>query len=70
MAHHRSTQASFAGGIVSRELWSRTDFSKISSCVADDINFRLRPSGSASYRSGMKYLGVAGIEDGATSESL
>ena len=70
MAHHRSTQASFAGGIVSRELWSRTDFSKISSCVADDINFRLRPSGSASYRSGMKYLGVAGIEDGATSERL
>ena len=70
MAHHRSTQASFAGGIVSRELWSRTDFSKISSCVADDVNFRLRPSGSASYRSGMKYLGVAGVPNGGSSERL
>lgn len=70
MTHHRSTQASFAGGIVSRELWSRTDFQKLSSCVADDINFRLRPSGSAAYRSGMKYLGVAGVPDGKKGERL
>lgn len=70
MAHIRSTQASFAGGIVSRELWSRTDFSKISSCVSDSVNFRLRPSGSASYRSGTKYLGVAGIESGDAEERL
>ena len=70
MAHHRSTQASFAGGIVSRELWSRTDFSKLSSCISDDINFRLRPSGSAAYRSGMKYLGVAGVPNGSAEERL
>ena len=70
MAHHRSTQASFSGGIVSRELWSRTDFSKLSSCVADAVNFRLRPSGSASYRSGMRYLGDAAVEDGSAEERL
>lgn len=70
MAHHRSTQASFAGGIVSRELWSRTDFSKLSSCVADDINFRLRPSGSAAYRSGTKYIGEAGVPYGDAEERL
>lgn len=70
MAHHRSTQASFAGGIVSRELWSRTDFKKLTSCVADDVNFKLRPSGSASYRSGMKYLDVAGIASGSDKETL
>lgn len=70
MAHIRSTQASFAGGIVSRELWSRTDFSKLSSCVSDSVNFKLRPSGSASYRSGTKFLGVAGVPSGETEERL
>lgn len=70
MTHIRSTQASFAGGIVSRELWSRTDFAKISSCVADSVNFKLRPSGSACYRSGTKYLGTSGVPDGSSKEFL
>lgn len=56
MVQVRSTQSSFSGGIVSRELWSRTDFNKLSSCVAEDINFRLRPSGSASFRSGTRFI--------------
>lgn len=70
MTHHRYTQASFSGGIVSRELWSRTDFTKLSSCVSDSVNFRLRPSGSASYRSGMRYLGEAGVPSGNAEERL
>lgn len=70
MAHHRSTQASFSGGIVSRELWSRTDFSKLSSCVADAVNFRLRPSGSVSYRSGMRHIDQASVPDGSREERL
>ena len=70
MASHRSTQASFSGGIVSRELWSRADFAKLSSCVADDVNFRLRPSGSVSFRSGMRYLANAGVEKGDDKELM
>lgn len=70
MVLHRSTQASFAGGIVSRELWSRTDFSKLSSCTAENINMRLRPSGSASYRSGTRFLEHAAVRDGSAPEML
>ena len=56
MARFRYTQSSFSGGIVSKEIWSRSDFKKLSSCVSEDINFRLRPSGSASFRSGLRYI--------------
>lgn len=56
MARFRYTQSSFSGGIVSKEIWSRSDFKKLSSCVSEDINFRLRPSGSASFRTGLRYI--------------
>lgn len=70
MVLHRSTQASFAGGIVSRELWSRTDFTKLTSCVTDNVNMRIRPSGSVSFRSGMRFLDRAAVEDGSSKELL
>lgn len=67
---YRSTQSSFSGGIVSRELWSRTDFQKLTSCVSDNVNMRIRPSGSVSFRSGTKFLDYAGARYGDSQERL
>ena len=51
-----NTQPSFSGGIISSELFSRIDYSKLSSGVKQCQNFVIRPAGGAEYRTGTKYI--------------
>lgn len=50
------TQASFSGGIISQELFSRIDFNKLSSGLKQCENWVIRPAGGAIYRAGTKYI--------------
>ena len=54
-----NTQPSFSGGIISAELFSRIDYSKLSSGVKQCQNFVIRPAGGAEYRTGTKYIANA-----------
>lgn len=51
-----NTQPSFSGGIISTELFSRIDYSKLASGVKQCQNFVIRPAGGAEYRTGTKYI--------------
>ena len=50
------TQASFSGGIISQELFSRIDFNKLESGLKQCENWVIRPAGGALYRVGTKYI--------------
>lgn len=56
MADFNSTQPSFSAGIISTELFSRIDFSKLSSGVKQCENWEIRPAGGAAYRTGTKFI--------------
>ena len=64
MADLNSTQPSFSTGIVSTELFSRIDFSKLASGLKQCENFKIRPAGGASYRTGTKYISETYSQDG------
>ena len=65
MADFNSTQPSFSAGIISTELFSRIDFSKLASGVRQCENFEVRPAGGVTYRTGTEF--VAEVKD-STSE--
>lgn len=56
MANFNSTQPSFSSGIISTELFSRIDYSKLSSGVKQCENWSIRPAGGASYRTGTQFV--------------
>ena len=56
MSDFNSTQPSFSAGIISTELFSRIDFSKLASGVRQCENFEVRPAGGAAYRTGTKFI--------------
>ena len=51
-----STQPSFSSGIISTELFSRIDFSKLQSGLKQCENFEIRPAGGATFRAGTKFV--------------
>lgn len=59
MAQANITQPSFSSGIISTELFSRIDFSKLSSGLKQCENFVIRPAGGAIYRVGTKFIAEA-----------
>lgn len=63
MADLNTTQPSFSSGIVSTELFSRIDFSKLASGLKQCENFKIRPAGGASYRTGTKYISETHSQD-------
>ena len=56
MATTNITQPSFSSGIISTELFSRIDFSKLTSGLKNCENFVIRPAGGATFRVGTKYI--------------
>lgn len=59
MPELNNTQPSFSGGVISTELFSRIDYSKISSGLKRCENWQIRPAGGAEFRTGTKYLSLA-----------
>lgn len=57
------TQPSFSSGIISTEMFSRLDFSKLSSGLKQCENFVIRPAGGAIYRVGTRYICEAKYPD-------
>lgn len=68
MADFNSTQPSFSAGIISTELFSRIDFSKLSSGVKQCENWEIRPAGGAAYRTGTKF--VAEVKDSTSNVNM
>lgn len=60
MADFNSTQPSFSAGIISTELFSRIDFSKLASGVRQCENFEVRPAGGVVYRPGTEMIAPVG----------
>lgn len=56
MANTNITQPSFSSGIISTELFSRIDFSKVTSGLKECLNWVVRPSGGVVYRVGTRYI--------------
>lgn len=56
MADFNSTQPSFSAGVLSQELFSRIDYSKLSSGLERCENWFIRPAGGAEFRPGTKYI--------------
>ena len=61
MAEYNSTQPSFSAGIISTELFSRIDFTKLASGTKQCENWEIRPAGGVAYRTGTKF--VAEVKD-------
>ena len=57
-----STQPSFSSGIISTELFSRIDFSKLQSGLKQCENFEIRPAGGATFRTGTKFISTTKTE--------
>lgn len=66
MAEFNSTQPSFSSGIISTELFSRIDYSKLASGLRQCENWIIRPAGGAEYRSGTKYICETKYQDKET----
>lgn len=56
MANTNITQPSFSSGIISTELFSRIDFSKVTSGLKECLNWVVRPAGGVVYRVGTRYI--------------
>lgn len=56
MAKTNITQPSFSSGIISTELFSRIDFSKVTSGLKECLNWVIRPAGGVIYRVGTRYI--------------
>ena len=56
MANTNITQPSFSSGIISTELFSRIDFSKVTSGLKECLNWVVRPAGGVIYRVGTRYI--------------
>ena len=56
MAKTNITQPSFSSGIISTELFSRIDFSKVTSGLKECLNWVVRPAGGVIYRVGTRYI--------------
>ena len=63
MVNINNTQSSFSGGIISTELFSRLDFSKVLTGLKQCDNFAVRPAGGVVYRAGTKYVADAKYND-------
>ena len=63
MVNINNTQSSFSGGIISTELFSRLDFSKVLTGLKQCDNFAVRPAGGVVYRAGTKYVADAKVEN-------
>lgn len=63
MVNINNTQSSFSGGIISTELFSRLDFSKVLTGLKQCDNFAVRPAGGVVYRAGTKYVAGAKYND-------
>lgn len=63
MVNINNTQSSFSGGIISTELFSRLDFSKVLTGLKQCDNFAVRPAGGVIYRAGTKYVADAKYND-------
>lgn len=58
MSDFNSTQPSFSAGIISTELFSRIDYSKLASGLKQCLNWSIRPAGGAEFRTGTKFISV------------
>ena len=56
MSNTNITQPSFSSGIISTELFSRIDFSKVTSGLKECLNWVVRPAGGVVYRVGTRYI--------------
>ena len=56
MAKTNITQPSFSSGIISTELFSRIDFSKVTSGLKECLNWVVRPAGGVVYRVGTRHI--------------
>jgi hypothetical protein len=56
MVEFNSTQPSFSSGIISTELFSRIDYSKLASGLKQCENWIVRPAGGAEYRTGTSFI--------------
>lgn len=56
MVSLNNTQPSFSAGIISTELFSRIDYSKLQSGLQQCENWEVRPAGGAIYRAGTQYI--------------
>lgn len=56
MTDLNTTQKAFTSGILSTELFSRIDYSKITSGLKQCENFIVRPAGGVTYRTGTSYV--------------
>lgn len=68
MVSLNNTQPSFSAGIISTELFSRIDYSKLQSGLKECENWEIRPAGGATYRTGTQY--IAEVKDSSKSVTL
>lgn len=68
MVSLNNTQPSFSAGIISTELFSRIDYSKLQSGLQECENWEIRPAGGAIYRTGTQYL--AEVKDSSKNVAL
>lgn len=63
MATQRIYSRSFAGGLVSRDMWGRVDDGKYQTGLAECLNFIVRPQGAAENRPGTTFVNFAKYDD-------
>ena len=63
MATQRIYSRSFAGGLVSRDMWGRVDDGKYQTGLAECLNFIVRPQGAAENRPGTTFINFAKYDD-------
>lgn len=63
MATQRIYSRSFAGGLVSRDMWGRVDDGKYQTGLAECLNFIVRPQGATENRPGTTFVNFAKYDD-------